>query len=271
MLIRSVAQTVTSFVCFCTLQDKKKPPWLGDRYSGILTMAAYMPIGKVDQDHYNTCSLCCCNRPSSSSSNGRLTRRSILAVLVVCLLAVTLLLARRFVFNPSQTYSKSSESGRFDVSRPCCSGQSRQYNGSNTERCTFSEDGSVRDCSTDKPPDTATVRSRLQNADRQNSDSSVSSSAPCPASVVAQLAENVYSEDEVPIRRLPQCLIIGVRKGGTRALLEFLNLHPDVQAERREMHFFDNENRFERGFEWYRHQMHPTYKGYGSMSFIRCT
>ncbi|GBL82348.1 Heparan sulfate glucosamine 3-O-sulfotransferase 5 [Araneus ventricosus] len=30
-------------------------------------------------------------------------------------------------------------------------------------------------------------------------------------------------------RRLPQCIIIGVRKCGTRALLEFLNLHPSIQ------------------------------------------
>ena len=30
-------------------------------------------------------------------------------------------------------------------------------------------------------------------------------------------------------RRLPQCIIIGARKCGTRALLEFLNLHPQIQ------------------------------------------
>ena len=56
-------------------------------------------------------------------------------------------------------------------------------------------------------------------------------------------------------RRLPSCLIIGVRKGGTRALLEFLNLHPSIQAEKREMHFFDNDNNFALGLDWYRKQM----------------
>uniref|UniRef100_A0A1I8IZA9 Sulfotransfer_1 domain-containing protein n=1 Tax=Macrostomum lignano TaxID=282301 RepID=A0A1I8IZA9_9PLAT len=40
-------------------------------------------------------------------------------------------------------------------------------------------------------------------------------------------------------RRLPACIIIGVRKGGTRAALRFLALHPDVAAAEREAHFFD--------------------------------
>ncbi|KAL1470432.1 hypothetical protein MTO96_024314 [Rhipicephalus appendiculatus] len=31
-------------------------------------------------------------------------------------------------------------------------------------------------------------------------------------------------------KRLPRALIIGVKKAGTRALLEFLRLHPDVRA-----------------------------------------
>nr|KAF6489656.1 heparan sulfate-glucosamine 3-sulfotransferase 6 [Molossus molossus] len=40
-------------------------------------------------------------------------------------------------------------------------------------------------------------------------------------------------------RRFPQALIVGVKKGGTRALLEFLRLHPDVRALGSEPHFFD--------------------------------
>ncbi len=56
-------------------------------------------------------------------------------------------------------------------------------------------------------------------------------------------------------RRLPQCLIIGVRKGGTRALIEFLNLHPRVQAQKREMHFFDHDENYSLGLEWYRKKM----------------
>ena len=56
-------------------------------------------------------------------------------------------------------------------------------------------------------------------------------------------------------RRLPQCLIIGVRKGGTRALLEYLNLHPNVVAHKSEMHFFNDIQAYENGLEWYRSKM----------------
>lgn len=56
-------------------------------------------------------------------------------------------------------------------------------------------------------------------------------------------------------RRLPQCLIIGVRKGGTRALLEFLDLHPSIQAEKQEMHFFDDDRNYALGLDWYRNRM----------------
>ncbi|TRY83755.1 hypothetical protein DNTS_025254 [Danionella cerebrum] len=51
-------------------------------------------------------------------------------------------------------------------------------------------------------------------------------------------------------RRLPHALIIGVKKGGTRALLEFLRLHPDVRALGSEPHFFDRH--YARGLTWYR-------------------
>ena len=62
-------------------------------------------------------------------------------------------------------------------------------------------------------------------------------------------------------RQLPQCIIIGVRKGGTRALLEFLDLHPGVQAQKQEMHFFDNDDNYARGIEWYRKKMPWSYSG----------
>lgn len=53
-----------------------------------------------------------------------------------------------------------------------------------------------------------------------------------------------------PSRKLPDALIIGVKKGGTRALLEFVRLHPDVRAAGSEVHFFDRFYR--KGFTWYR-------------------
>ncbi|XP_016411134.1 heparan sulfate glucosamine 3-O-sulfotransferase 6-like isoform X2 [Sinocyclocheilus rhinocerous] len=48
---------------------------------------------------------------------------------------------------------------------------------------------------------------------------------------------------------LPHALIIGVKKGGTRALLEFLRLHPDIRALGAEPHFFDRH--YARGIGWY--------------------
>lgn len=60
-------------------------------------------------------------------------------------------------------------------------------------------------------------------------------------------------------RRLPQALIIGVRKCGTRALLEMLYLHPRVQKAAGEVHFFDRDENYARGLEWYRQQMPLSY------------
>ena len=58
-------------------------------------------------------------------------------------------------------------------------------------------------------------------------------------------------------RQLPRLLIIGVRKGGTRALLEMLHLHPQIAMVPFEVHFFDKNERYRRGLDWYREQM-PT-------------
>uniref|UniRef100_A0A0A9XTT8 Heparan sulfate glucosamine 3-O-sulfotransferase 3A1 n=2 Tax=Lygus hesperus TaxID=30085 RepID=A0A0A9XTT8_LYGHE len=62
-----------------------------------------------------------------------------------------------------------------------------------------------------------------------------------------------------PLRRLPDALVIGVKKSGTRALLEFLRLHPDVRAAGSEVHFFDKY--YHKGFTWYRRKMPPTLEG----------
>uniref|UniRef100_A0A8C5GEF9 Sulfotransferase n=1 Tax=Gouania willdenowi TaxID=441366 RepID=A0A8C5GEF9_GOUWI len=60
-------------------------------------------------------------------------------------------------------------------------------------------------------------------------------------------------------KRFPQAIIIGVKKGGTRALLEFLRIHPDVRAFGAEPHFFDRF--YDRGLEWYRNLMPRTLDG----------
>uniref|UniRef100_A0A1A8A1B1 Sulfotransferase n=2 Tax=Nothobranchius TaxID=28779 RepID=A0A1A8A1B1_NOTFU len=60
-------------------------------------------------------------------------------------------------------------------------------------------------------------------------------------------------------RKLPQALIIGVKKGGTRALLEFLRVHPDIRAVGAEPHFFDRN--YQNGLDWYRDLMPKTLEG----------
>ncbi|KAF5896798.1 heparan sulfate glucosamine 3-O-sulfotransferase 3B1-like, partial [Clarias magur] len=60
-------------------------------------------------------------------------------------------------------------------------------------------------------------------------------------------------------KRLPHAIIVGVKKGGTRALLEFLRVHPDVRAAGAEPHFFDRF--YDNGLEWYRDLMPKTLDG----------
>lgn len=57
--------------------------------------------------------------------------------------------------------------------------------------------------------------------------------------------------NESESKKWPQAIVIGVKKGGTRALLEFLRLHPDVRAVGAEPHFFDRN--YDKGLEWYRY------------------
>ena len=41
-------------------------------------------------------------------------------------------------------------------------------------------------------------------------------------------------------RHLPDVIIIGAKKGGTRALIEFLKLHPRLKSAGPEIHYFDH-------------------------------
>ncbi|KAK9535170.1 hypothetical protein VZT92_007568 [Zoarces viviparus] len=65
--------------------------------------------------------------------------------------------------------------------------------------------------------------------------------------------------NESESKKLPQAIIIGVKKGGTRALLEFLRLHPDIRAVGAEPHFFDRN--YDKGLEWYRELMPKSSEG----------
>ena len=59
-----------------------------------------------------------------------------------------------------------------------------------------------------------------------------------------------------PKNKFPSCIIFGVSKGGTRAVQEYLKLHPDVVAPSKELHFFDNATlQNEKGEDWYLSQL----------------
>lgn len=66
-----------------------------------------------------------------------------------------------------------------------------------------------------------------------------------------------------PSRHLPDALIIGVKKSGTRALLEFIRIHPDVRAAGCEVHFFDRH--YKKGLDYYRKHMPLTIEGQVTM------
>lgn len=53
---------------------------------------------------------------------------------------------------------------------------------------------------------------------------------------------------------LPTFLIIGAQKSGTVWLNTNLGMHPDVFTPKREVWFFNLDNRFKRGLDWYRAQ-----------------
>lgn len=96
-------------------------------------------------------------------------------------------------------------------------------------------------------PDAPSHRNRTASADAEQVDA--------PQHVPDSAKESAQSNG-IPVsntfgtKRFPQAIIIGVKKGGTRALLEFLRIHPDVRAVGAEPHFFDRF--YDKGLEWYR-------------------
>ena len=60
-----------------------------------------------------------------------------------------------------------------------------------------------------------------------------------PGSKITTLANN-----KLRTKKLPKCILIGVRKGGTRALLDMLNLHSAIRVANFEVHFFDNDTNY---------------------------
>ena len=69
-----------------------------------------------------------------------------------------------------------------------------------------------------------------------------------------QASEDAKAADSSELRkRLPNAIIIGSKKCGTRALLKQLGFHSRIITAGREIHFFDRN--FDKGYNWYRDQM----------------
>ena len=56
-------------------------------------------------------------------------------------------------------------------------------------------------------------------------------------------------------QRIPDILIIGVRKGGTTALSRILGHHPEIEGTYDEVCYFTTQYKYERGISWYIKQM----------------
>ncbi|XP_057322426.1 heparan sulfate glucosamine 3-O-sulfotransferase 5 [Microplitis mediator] len=91
-----------------------------------------------------------------------------------------------------------------------------------------------------------------------SSSSSSLSSQPSLSLALSSISKAHFSRTN---RHLPQAIIVGVRKCGTRALLEMLFLHPQIQKAAGEVHFFDRDDNYEKGLEWYRKKMPYSLKG----------
>jgi Sulfotransferase domain len=59
---------------------------------------------------------------------------------------------------------------------------------------------------------------------------------------------------------LPNFLIVGAMKAGTTSLSRYLDLHPDIHMPKKEVHFFDREENYQKGEGWYREQLALGYK-----------
>merc|ERR1712168_885439 len=111
-----------------------------------------------------------------------------------------------------------------------------------------SEKGSASSSSSSSSPSSSKRNIKMNDSSKKSLHGGKSTSS---------LLRNISSP--VASRKLPQAIIIGVKKGGTRAFLEFLRFHPDVRAPGPEPHFFDKN--YTKGLEYYRQLMPATLDG----------
>jgi len=63
-----------------------------------------------------------------------------------------------------------------------------------------------------------------------------------------KLINNLFNR----FRLEPNFLIIGVQKGGTTSLYQYLSSHPLIDpSKKKEIHFFDQDSNFMKGYSWY--------------------
>jgi hypothetical protein len=66
---------------------------------------------------------------------------------------------------------------------------------------------------------------------------------------------------------LPNFLIIGAAKAGTTSLHGYLSLHPEIfMSKRKELNFFDDRGRWNKGIEWYKSNFNDTFSINGEAS-----
>lgn len=55
--------------------------------------------------------------------------------------------------------------------------------------------------------------------------------------------------------RLPNFLIVGTMKSGTSSLADYLSEHVDIHIPNKEVHYFNNDINYNKGFSWYEAQL----------------
>ncbi|XP_061080506.1 heparan sulfate glucosamine 3-O-sulfotransferase 2 [Conger conger] len=183
-------------------------------------------------------------------SSNRLNRRFLL--IFTLSLALTYLCYSILFCSESIMQSQSTEEHRCVLSQRVGSKKLLQR----SHYCTFVTEG--RHLQEETPKD---------DLMRQGNSLSLNKSKP-PALVRASLrsvgdsyrgSSDKTSGSKYGIKKLPKAIIVGVKKGGTRAVLEFIRIHPDVRAVGTEAHFFDRN--YDRGLDWYRGLMPRTLDG----------
>src|SRR5689334_25243197 len=66
---------------------------------------------------------------------------------------------------------------------------------------------------------------------------------------------------------LPNLLVIGAAKAGTTSLHSYLSLHPEIfMSQRKELNFFDDRSRWNKGVEWYKSNFNDEFRVNGETS-----